>query len=194
MTRSVLLLRCPQGIPVAHKATGGDSGPGTMDSASAQTRDTYAEFGLAVYLAQVLEYALVNAMIVAQLPQAGAITRNDIDAFMAQEFKGTLGRLIRNLAVHVAVPTTLQTVLSDALEKRNWLAHHYFRERAEQFVTTTGRSSMIDELHTAQELFERADKELLELIKPMRERFGITDEKIEAMLGEIESRLSADGD
>lgn len=73
-------------------------------------------------------------------------------------------------------------MLGRALEKRNWLAHHYFRERADEFVTDAGRLRMIEELEVMRQLFEDADDALDLFVKPVRERHGITDEWIEREL------------
>ena len=74
-----------------------------------QTRDVYAHFGLALYLAQVLEHGIVNAMVAARLPYRSGVTRGDIDAFMGDQFEKPLGRLIGALGEHIAVPDTLYT-------------------------------------------------------------------------------------
>jgi hypothetical protein len=80
------------------------------------------------------------------------------------------------------VPPDLEGLLARALEKRNWLAHHYFRERADEFVTHAGRSRMLEELEVVRHLFERADHALDLFVKPVRQRYGITDEWIEREL------------
>jgi hypothetical protein len=43
-------------------------------------RDVYAHFGLAMYKVQVLEHGVVNAMVVARMPDRDRITRQEIDA------------------------------------------------------------------------------------------------------------------
>ena len=62
-----------------------------------QIRDTYAHFGLAMYMAQVLEHGLVNAMVIARLASGERLSPADVDSFMDQKFELTLGRLIRDL-------------------------------------------------------------------------------------------------
>lgn len=143
-------------------------------------RDTYAHFGLAIYKAQVLEHGIVNAMVVARMPERNKITRSDIDSFMDWQFENTLGRLIRELKKHVSVSADLEARLREALERRNWLAHDYFRERALEFVTDGGCHRMIEELGEAQRLFHAVDEQLTALVRPIRERFGISDEAIAA--------------
>lgn len=139
---------------------------------------TFAHFGRAVYQAQVLEHSIVNAMVIAQMPERGRITRQDIDAFMDRQFHHTLGKMLRELARFVEVPATLSQVLAEALTKRNWLAHGYFRDRAVEFTNSAGCRQMIDELDEALELFVTAGNSLEELVSLVRLRFGITDDAI----------------
>ncbi len=145
-----------------------------------QAKETYAHFGLAVYLAQVLEHGLVNALVILKLPERDRLTRTDIDAFMEKRFENTLGKLINNLRRVTSVPEELDTLLSHALKKRNWLCHHYFRVRAVEFMTIAGRTDIIAELKEVQELFMQADALLSETVQPLANRYGITKEACEA--------------
>lgn len=43
------------------------------------------------------------------------------------------------------------------LDKRNWLMHNYIRERAEEFMSDTGRQRMLKEIEECRELFQAAD-------------------------------------
>lgn len=148
-------------------------------------KTVYAHFGLAIYLAQVLEHGLANAMMSAELlPQRAGkpVSRKqweaEFDVFMDQQYQQTLGRLIRALKNATSVPSDLEGLLTEALEKRNFLAHHYFRERAEAFMSWQGRENMIEELRSAQKLFDEADARLTQVAKPLRERYGLTDERL----------------
>ena len=86
-----------------------------------QVREVYAHFGLAVYMAQVLEHALVNAMVVGRLPQSARVTASEIDGFMSEQFDAKLGKLINELGHNMVVPEALVGALQRALRTRNWL-------------------------------------------------------------------------
>lgn len=159
---------------------------------SDQIRDTYAHFGLAMYMAQVLEHGLVNAMVIARLASGERLSPADVDSFMDQKFELTLGRLIRDLRVHIPVQDSLAQLLADALKKRNWLAHAYFRERSLDFMTEAGRTAMIAELEAAKDGFKTADQSLDETVRPLRDRIGFSDERIEAELRRALSELQTD--
>jgi len=146
-----------------------------MDYDDEQTRDVYAHYGLAMYLAQTLEHGIVNALVILRLPEKDKYTRQDIDEFMEGRFQKTLGVLLKHLKSEVALPPDLESVLTEALNRRNYLAHHYFREKAESFVTRSGRVQMLQELQADQQLFESADEQLGKVLTPFRVKHGITD-------------------
>jgi len=139
-------------------------------------RDTYTHYGLAMFQAQVLEHGIVNAMVYAQMPDRHRITRADIDAFMGRQFEKTLRALLRELKKYVSVPADLEADLAEALRLRNHLAHDYFRERAEAFMTNAGCVAVIEQLQPWQEFFRDVSGRLTELVRPIDERFGVTAE------------------
>ena len=117
-------------------------------------KEVYAHFGLSMYLAQVLEHGIVNTFIFLELiPKTkGKWDVNRFDCYLNGEFGKTLGQLISKLRSLVTINADLEALLVSALEKRNWLAHHYFRERAAQFMSASGRDLMIQELQQYQVL------------------------------------------
>ena len=146
------------------------------------TRDTYAHFGLAIFQAQIFEIEIVTSMVIAMFPKKDLIGRKNISAFMDQRSTYTLGRLLRDLKKYASVPDELEQTLEEALKKRNWLVHNYFKDRAEEFMSSAGCNLMISELEGAQQLFVDATHTLNISVKPIRERFGLTDEVIDREL------------
>ncbi|MGH8588924.1 MAG: hypothetical protein ACREXX_06170 [Gammaproteobacteria bacterium] len=162
-------------------------------------RDVYAHFGLALYLAQVLEHGLANALVFAQLlpqragrpiPRAQFVA--EFDAFLGKQFEQTLGKLIGGLRKATAVPPDLESLLRSALQQRNFLSHHFFRDRAQVFMSRSGRNQMIEELKRAQQLFEAADSKLTEVATPLRERYGLSDERLQPFMEEYFANIEND--
>lgn len=162
------------------------------DPLEEQIKAVYANFGLAIYHAQCLEHALVNSLVFLDLiPNQRKLAKSPaewaelVDSFMDSRFELTLGKMIRTLKAVTNVDPLLQQQLADALEKRNWLAHGYFRERAEAFLTQTGRESMLAELEAVQAILCAADEALEIAIKPAREKVGLTDEALAATYAKL---------
>jgi hypothetical protein len=162
-------------------------------------KTVYAHYGLALYLAQCLEHGLANALLFLDLiPKKARVVRTrdewraEFDSFTSRNFGQTLGRLIRDLREVTTVPPELQDKLTHALRQRNWLTHHFFRERAAEFMSARGRDRMIGELEEAQTLFQKADELLGETVKPIRDKYGLTDERLELSHKEYLSRIEHD--
>lgn len=172
----------------------------TMDSAQhdEHVKTVYAHFGLALFLAQVLEHGLVNALVFAELlpsragnPVPHKQWETEYESFYERNFEATLGKMIRNLKAATTIPSDLETVLTAALTKRNFLSHNYFRERDAAFITEAGREKMIKELQEAQALFSEADNKLTETTKAAREKFGFTDEYINRMFEDYLAKIKS---
>ena len=163
-------------------------------------KEVYARFGLAVYYAQVLEHGLVNALVVLELipaRRADATTRDEwsatVDAFMDRQFETTMGRMMKTLRSVSEVPNDLDRVLADGLRRRNWLAHDFFRQRAESFMTRVGREHMLREVDECRIVFQDADARLDAAIAPLRQRAGLTEEHIQRLYAEMEDSAKHDG-
>jgi hypothetical protein len=157
-----------------------------VDDENKQIKEVYARFGLAVYFAQALEHGIANALLVVDLIPTRrhlALSKEEwaaeVDAFMDHHFDDTMGRLINNLRSITTLGVDLESLLRNALRKRNWLVHHYFRERAEEFVSNARRQEMLKEIDECRELFQTADASLDSIVRPLRTSQGITDEWIE---------------
>ncbi len=160
-----------------------------MDYDDEQTRDVYAYYGLAMYLAQILEHGIVNALVILRLTEKDKYTRQDIDEFMEGRFQKPLGALLKHLRSEVTLPPDLESTLTEALNRRNYLAHQYFREKAESFVIRSGRAQMLHELQVDQQLFEKADEQLEKALAPFRAKHGVTDSVYEAEYKRMCQRL-----
>lgn len=172
----------------------GNAATENSSDASPNAKEVYARFGLAMYQAQVLEHGLVNAMLLLDLVpnrlhlmQHRAEWNREVDAFMDQHFETTMGRMLNSLRKLTDIDPTLEDLLTDALRRRNWLAHDFFRERAVEFLSTNGRHQMIEEVDEAYNLLERADDALEATLVPLRKKIGVTDEMVGKILDEYKA-------
>ncbi len=156
-----------------------------LDLESEQIKEVYARFGLAIYQAQCLERQLAILLSTEYSPGPKKMTRDQYDELLQLHFQKTLGSLITYLRKSVDIPNDLESILTDALKKRNWLVHHYFWEKAGQFMTESGRIRMIQELQGLAFFFDRIDKLLTEISHKWCEQHGITEEMVQKQLEEL---------
>ena len=153
------------------------------DPKSVQIREVYSRFGLAMYMAQVLEHGMVNALLVLRLlptMREHADRTSWDDAFVSfydSELAKTFGNMVKALE-GAEVPSDMLDRLRAAKVHRDHLAHRFFREHDLDFMTQPGRTKMIAECEDLIELFGSLDKDLEALVAPQRSRYGITPEWI----------------
>jgi len=157
-----------------------------------EVKEVYARFGLALYCAQVLEHGIVNALIVVDLiPSRRHRVRSIeeweslLDSYADSHFALTMGKLVRDLRSVTPVSPDLEDLLGQALAKRNWLAHGFFRERATEFMDSSGREQMLTEIDECRAVFEAADQLIEVVLGPLRAAAGITDEIVERALEDL---------
>lgn len=164
-----------------------------MDT-SEHCKDVYAYFGLAMYRAQCVEQSIVQLLIFFDFFNEHVVNFEnhekwevDFDRFDNALSKKTMGRLLGAIKELDVLDSDIESTLSLALKKRNWLAHQYFVDRALDFINEAGRNKMIKELEEAIELFNLVEVTLIPITKAAALKYGLTDEifkKIEAEMYE----------
>ena len=162
------------------------------------TKEVYAQFGLAMYCAQAVESAIAVTLLHLDLIPKRASSKartmaeweSEIDSFTRKQFEETLGGLIKRLRSVAPVPDASAGALRDALAKRNWLAHGYFWSRSEQFLSMSGRESMLKEIIAARGVFDRAESMLLEVVADAGKTYGITQAMVDMVFAEQIAKLS----
>lgn len=167
----------------------------TDDPLGEHVKEVFAHFGAALYHAQVLEHGIVNALVLVDLipserhkAKTPLEWESIVDGFMEQQFAKPMGRMMTALRQVADVPDDLEALLVRALQMRNRLAHHFFRECADAFMSESGRDQMIADLEQCTVLFEAADQRLDSIVAPMRIAAGVTNERIAAALEESRRR------
>lgn len=155
-----------------------------------QVREVYAWAGLALYQAQVVEYAIINVRVIArQVDPEQWMDPGSVDQFVESGFRQMMGRLAQALQQDVDLPQDLVDRLTEALRLRNFLVHSFFRERVELFCTQHGRKLMLDELAKIAESLSAADDELEQLLVQVGAPAGLTLEEIAAKAAELQGAV-----
>lgn len=161
-----------------------------MDTESERIKTVYATFGLAFYYAQCVERSLSILLATKYGPGPTKITRTQYDELLQKLFSKTFGGLAKHLRETVGTPEEFEDTLTEAIDKRNWLAHHYFWERAGHFVTEEGCFFMISELEKVADFFIAFEQQLDSITKQYIGQHGITEE----MLALEEQRLQSEAE
>jgi len=148
-----------------------------------QYSELYARFGLAYYHSECLHRGLCIVLALSTLPRCDLITRPRVEERLAYAFSLTLGEVTRKLKG--VLPAEQFRELQQAVDKRNFLAHHFWFERAHLMFSIENIPQLIDELDQYSELFNRLDEQTSRWFESKRRELGLTDK----VLQEYQSRI-----
>lgn len=143
-------------------------------------REMYARFGLAYYQSECLHRGLCIILAESGLPSPDLITRPRVQERLAQAFSLTLGDVATKL--EDVLPAEFAGEIRQAADTRNFLAHHFWFDRAHLMFGVNNVRQLIAELDGYAEMFDRLDAQVSEWSEPMRQRLGLTDEMLEDSL------------
>lgn len=146
-------------------------------------KEVYTRFGLSYYLAEVLHRGLCNAYVFLSFEKAEQVTKPRIEEKFAFAFSLTLGQVIRE--VEDFLPSQLAIKLHVALDRRNFLAHHFWFERVHLMYNPQGLDQMLQELEEMSDLFNQLDEQINEYIKTRRSEFGVTNDVISTIMNDL---------
>jgi hypothetical protein len=119
-----------------------------------QINAVFACFGSA---AQHFEAALAEFLLDYNKLSTQAITPQDFEALDQKLQKRTLGTLLRDFSKYVTInDPKVAEFLEMALEKRNFLMHHFFREREGRLRLEKDRMDLLSELVGIDRILEEA--------------------------------------
>jgi hypothetical protein len=172
---------------------------------SEHSKEVYAYFGLAYYQSGVIESGIANALLYgeflpgwkARIEQEGKtnfdrkVYEAEFDAYLESRFAQSMGNLIARLDRVYTIPVELKQVIKEGKALRDFLAHHFFRERATDFVTRAGRDRMIAELNGMVEKFHDMDVRIQRLTEPVMRDLGIRDDVLQRLMEDFKRKAHA---
>src|ERR1041384_167984 len=122
-----------------------------------QLNAVFACFGSAAQHAQHFEVALGEFLLLYNKLSKRELTLEAFEALDQKLQKQTMGTLLREFKKYVRInDSNVDRRLELALEKRNFLMHHYFREREGQLRVEKDRLLLLTELVQIGSLLEQA--------------------------------------
>lgn len=141
-----------------------------------RAQELLAQLGLAILNAQAVEYGLVSLLAAAAVRDNREVPGEQIRALMDTRFKQTMGRLLTDTARSVGLSADSAESLTVALDARNWLAHHFYRQFALAAFDERLRQRALALLGHARQIFERAQAVLHEEAIRVLAEAGIAEE------------------
>lgn len=125
--------------------------------------EIYRKFGEASEAAQLLETELGTLVIEAQCRESenGPLALDCNPQAIDQVNRSTLGQLIRRAAHYSTSLEELEEILASALNERNRLAHHFYREHNIRRNSEEGRAKMLVDLELIHSTILVAYREVL---------------------------------
>lgn len=171
------------------------------DEQNHELKDVFAYFGRTAYMANVLEMALAQTILqiefMTKVKEEFERTKgknfdkeqyeDDFDTFFEAKLGKTMGQLKNEVDKLPDLSAELKDQIKKAVDRRNFLIHHYWREAGYTFAAEEGRAEMIAELSGDAEMFEKLAADLHEATKPTRQKLGIRDEVIDE---HVEQRMA----
>jgi len=139
-------------------------------------KEVYAHFGLAYYESEVLHRGLCHLYVFSRFSSRNDVTGPRLDELFAYAYASTLGGIFSEL--EGSLPVHFREQIREAIKKRNFLAHHFWFERANRFLNSAGRQEMIAELVGLRNLFSQLDKATSDVCEEKLREFGITEEEL----------------
>jgi hypothetical protein len=146
-------------------------------------KEVYARFGLAYYYSECLHKALCHIYALASFQESKDITGPRMEEMLAYAFSMTLRQLKDE--IKELVPEELFSQLDEGIEKRNFLAHHFWFERTHLMFSTIGLIQVIHELDEYSSLFQRLDVIASSYLESHRKKVGLTDDILQTCLEEV---------
>lgn len=122
-----------------------------------QVNAVFACFGSAAQHAQHFEAALADFLLDYNKLTKRGVSLEEFEALDQKLQKKTLGTLLREFSKYVTIQDpNVVGFLEMALEKRNFLMHHFFREREDKLRLEKDRMELLSELTAIDHILDQA--------------------------------------
>jgi hypothetical protein len=143
-------------------------------------KDVFAHYGLAAYMAQVMERSIVNALISVYGPDETKLSQRDLDRRAERLSRRTQSALLEQLR-QAGLSTEIMPDLRAALADRNRLTHHFFWDHALDFITVAGCERMRDILIAMEHRFRTCSDRVETEVQGWAASHGISPEDRDAV-------------
>ena len=147
----------------------------------------YAYFGLAIYISQCLEETLSIMLWTNRIIKRKVTANNEVNSIIdeIENSKKTLGNFINEIKQVYNLNEFEINNLEKVLEKRNYIAHKYFKVNIYKFTSEYGKLEMINYLCKFIDDVKLIDHKLQIFYKDFALKVGLNDSKISKISEEL---------
>jgi len=162
-----------------------------------EMKDVYAQFGQTFSFGVNVEGVLSNLILTADFikrmreeakanggPKYDAYTMGRmLDDFLAEQHEKTMGQLIKakgGVKDFITLKSALGKRVDDALRRRNYLAHDFWRERGQEAISVKRRAAVFEDLLADQQFFDQLAKDIEEVAMDQVRNIGLDADKLKA--------------
>lgn len=139
-------------------------------------REIFAYYGRTMYLAQAIEKGIMNLIVVSQ--HKHGITKTRYDEILHEKSSMTFGQLKREIIDLDCFSDHELELIEKFHEKRDFLAHSYWWERAVEFYDEKLQYKLFNELDDLTEFFDSLNELIENKAKPFIEKHNIDIDSI----------------
>jgi hypothetical protein len=158
------------------------------ESESSEVKEVFAFFGLATYAAQVAEAELINLCVALEASRKRRMTRAKMEDLFRSFEERTFGTLLRTIRNDNRVSLGLRRKYESAAVHRNALAHTFFRDHSEDFLSEAGRTAMVEELRHMTFDFRDVDAVSEALSHSLYRQLGVSEAFVKSALDAMQER------
>jgi len=149
----------------------------TNESPENTLEELYTQFGRTAEMAQVMELeagnlALAYVMIAFDANNLTIEQKLFLKSLSDDIDRRTFGNLVNIMKKSMNIDQTIEEAIDEALEKRNYLIHRFFRTHNFAIQSTEGRAKMYEELSELHKSFSFAHTLLNGMTHTLNEAFG----------------------
>jgi len=158
-----------------------------QEDENGRAKNVYAYFGLAVYQSQCLEEAFYLMLIKNRIITKKIKTNREINDFMDkfETSKRTMGNLVNEVKQAYNLSEETKNELTSLLNRRNYLAHKYFKENTQKFYSETGQKDMLKYFCEFIDHSRKLEEELKAYYFKTFEKMGLTEERLQQLMNDI---------
>lgn len=154
-----------------------------------ERKEVLAWFGAASYYAQCLEVELSIVLMLMSSRGSEEPTAAEWERIEAE--RHTMGGLLRFVKNGLRLEDNECKILTQCLERRNYLAHDFWYERSHLLATSGGCRKAQEELEGLCDLFKSGDATAANISQRLRVECGISESLVQRIQQEFVSRLHA---